>query len=500
MDSKATKLSSTFPLLIMLCCGALSPEKVAAQTFSDVPPDYWAFEFIEELLQSGITSGCGGGNYCPENHVTRAQMAVFLERVIHGASYQPTPASGNLFLDVGANDFAAAYIEQLFNEGITGGCGGNNYCPTQAITRSQMAVFLLRAKHGSGYLPPPATGIFNDVDLSYWAVGWIEQLKAEGITTGCTAENYCPEQNVTRAQMAAFLVRAFGLDEVPPMPPTNPVISNITSSSATLSWTDTSDNESGFQIGTCAGLILLGTPLECLTGFTQIDQAGANVTSYTFIGLSPNTEYSWFVRAYNTAGISANTGVSITTALGPQTVTLGAINSNVVQRNSLDSTIANKAFPNSFPSVGTNWGCNLAGATSVSLAGLVKYDISSLHGRTIDSATLNLEVNVAPVGFLPQDFHVGTVATPWSPATATWNSMATFLFYNAGWQFNIPYPVLAGQTYSIDLTSVVQNWADKFFDNNGLGFISADYNAWPGVCTSLDAYEFFVPTLTVNYH
>ena len=74
-----------------------------------------------------------------------------------------------------------------------------------------MAVFLLRAKHGSGYAPPAATGVFADVEVGYWAAAWIEQFAAEGITAGCGNGNYCPEAEVTRAQMAVFLVRAFGL-------------------------------------------------------------------------------------------------------------------------------------------------------------------------------------------------------------------------------------------------------------------------------------------------
>jgi TonB family protein len=210
------KVTSDRLLTIMLinlvvCLGLFIPERVSGQSFNDVPTDYWAYSVIENFAAIGITAGCGNDNYCPEDPVTRAQMAVFLERAIHGSGYQPPPASGNLFLDVGANDFAAAYIEQLFNDGITGGCGGNNYCPTQEINRAQMAVFLLKAKYGSGYSPSAATGIFNDVDLSYWAVHWIEALAAEGITAGCGNGNYCPEDAVTRAQMAVFLVRSFGL-------------------------------------------------------------------------------------------------------------------------------------------------------------------------------------------------------------------------------------------------------------------------------------------------
>jgi len=152
------------------------------------------FTFIEALARAGVTAGCGSNNYCPEDSVTRAQMAVFLERGMHGSNFSPPAAVGNVFLDVGANDFAASY-----------------YCPNATVTRDQMAVFLLRAKYGSGYSPPVATGVFTDVPLSHWAVHWIEQLEAEGITAGCGGGDYCPDAEVTRDQMAVFLVRTFGL-------------------------------------------------------------------------------------------------------------------------------------------------------------------------------------------------------------------------------------------------------------------------------------------------
>jgi photosystem II stability/assembly factor-like uncharacterized protein len=180
--------------------------------FADVDPaSHFAFTFIEALERSGVTGGCGGSDYCPDNPVTRAQMAVFLERGINGSGFVPPPASGAVFGDVAAGDFAAAFIEQLFADGITGGCGGGNYCPTNSVTRAQMAVFLLRAKFGSGYAPPPATGVFNDVPVGSFADAFIEQMAAEGITGGCGNGNFCPNDPITRAQMAVFLVRTFGL-------------------------------------------------------------------------------------------------------------------------------------------------------------------------------------------------------------------------------------------------------------------------------------------------
>jgi len=186
----------------------------SVERFNDVPPNYWSFSFIERLAASGISAGCGNNNYCPTDPVTRAQMAVFLERGTNGSAYIPPAATGNLFLDVKAGDFAANFIEKLFLDGITAGCGNNNYCPDGQVTRAQMAVFLLRAKYGSGFTPPPATGIFSDAPLGSFAVGWIEQLAAEGITSGCGGGNYCPDNSVTRAEMAVFLIRTFSVPTI----------------------------------------------------------------------------------------------------------------------------------------------------------------------------------------------------------------------------------------------------------------------------------------------
>jgi hypothetical protein len=215
-DSRLDKPWAGWLFAIVLVMGFGSAESRAQQTFADVPPEYWAFQYIESLAASGITGGCGGGNYCPGNKVSRAQMAVFLERGMRGSSYVPPPATGVLFADVGAGDFAAAYIEQLAEDGITGGCGGGNYCPSSNVTRAQMAVFLLRAKYGALYNPPPATGVFLDVPVGSFADKWIEQLALEGITGGCGGGNYCPNDPVARDQMAVFLVRAFSLPIVLP--------------------------------------------------------------------------------------------------------------------------------------------------------------------------------------------------------------------------------------------------------------------------------------------
>ncbi len=112
------------------------------------------------------------------------------------------------FLDVPQIDNFHASVEAIFRAGITAGCGGGNYCRNGAVTRAQMAVFLLKASHGAAFVPPPCTGTFTDVDCPSLFADWIEQLANEGITAGCGAGLYCPDESVTRAQMAVFLIKA----------------------------------------------------------------------------------------------------------------------------------------------------------------------------------------------------------------------------------------------------------------------------------------------------
>jgi murein DD-endopeptidase MepM/ murein hydrolase activator NlpD len=195
---------------------SIPQEEQNQPTFADVPADHWARTFIETLYRAGITEGCTTNplQYCPNVSVSRAQMAVFLERGIHGPAYAPPDVGGSTgFGDVPASYWAAAFIKQLAADGITSGCGSGNYCPESPVTRAQMAVFLLRSKYGASYTPPDigaGTG-FGDVPASYWAAAFIKQLVAEGITVGCGGGNYCPESPVTRDQMAVFLVRTFSL-------------------------------------------------------------------------------------------------------------------------------------------------------------------------------------------------------------------------------------------------------------------------------------------------
>ena len=180
-------------------------------SFNDVPPDNLFYPFIENLFHNGVTGGCAGGGYCPANNVTRGQMAVFLMKARWGAVFLPPPATGTAFPDVPASHPFARWIEELVREQITAGCGGGLYCPDDPVTREQMAVFLLKTLLGSSYLPPACAGDFDDVPCPSQFADWIEDLYGMGITGGCGPDLYCPLNSVLRQQMAAFLVKTFGL-------------------------------------------------------------------------------------------------------------------------------------------------------------------------------------------------------------------------------------------------------------------------------------------------
>lgn len=182
--------------------------------FMDVPFGYWADNYIMGIYNAGFTMGCSQAPlmYCPENPVTRDQMAAFVIRAKEGEPAANYCASGIPFSDVSTSGWACPYIKRLYELGITTGYGGAaEYRPELTVTREQMAAFIIRAKEGE----PAATycdsgSPFSDVSSSSWSCKYVKRLYELGITTGYGGtDRYEPGLTVTRAQMSAFLSRAF---------------------------------------------------------------------------------------------------------------------------------------------------------------------------------------------------------------------------------------------------------------------------------------------------
>lgn len=185
-----------------------------AAPLNDIPTTHPFYTEISKLYARGVTLGCGDGNYCPDANVTREQMAAFIIRALHASGYVPPPPAQQRFQDVLPSNLFYAHIEEMAVRQITSGCGVSPpiYCPTNNVTREQMAAFIIRALHDPGYVPPPNSQRFQDVPPSSPFFAHIEEMATRQITLGCSSNPplYCPTDFVTRAQMAAFLVRAFG--------------------------------------------------------------------------------------------------------------------------------------------------------------------------------------------------------------------------------------------------------------------------------------------------
>ena len=164
---------------------------------------------IAWMAAVGITKGCNppaNTRFCPENSVTRAQMAAFISRALN-----LSPRAEDPFSDDDGSIFEAD-IERLAAAGITKGCNppaNDRFCPDSIVTREQMAAFLVRAL---GYNDDGGGDLFSDDDGSIFEAD-IDRLGTAGVTKGCNPPNntrFCPDNKVTRGQMAAFLHRALG--------------------------------------------------------------------------------------------------------------------------------------------------------------------------------------------------------------------------------------------------------------------------------------------------
>jgi hypothetical protein len=184
---------------------------VSAQ-FIDVPAGYWAEAYINAIYNSNITTGCSQNplKYCPEDCVTREQMAAFIVRAVEGEPPLNYCDSGKPFPDVTPDMWSCRYIKRLKELGITTGYADGRYGPYDLVPREQMAAFLVRAVEGEPPLNYCDSGsLFTDITPYMWSCRYIKRLKELGITTGYGDGRYGPYDFVTRAQMAAFLTRAF---------------------------------------------------------------------------------------------------------------------------------------------------------------------------------------------------------------------------------------------------------------------------------------------------
>ena len=211
-------------------------------SFADVPRSQPFYRKIETLLHSGVTAGCSETRYCPDEPVTRAQMTLFTGRtlagggstipssgVVSGSPYSCVAGGVSLFTDVAPTDSECKHVHYLAAQKVTLACSPTELCPSQNVPRDIMAGAIAEALVAPGgdaaiplaYGPDPSTGRsyscdagapslhFGDISASDPLCKHIHYLWARGIIAGCSETAYCADSDVTRDQMAKFLVNAF---------------------------------------------------------------------------------------------------------------------------------------------------------------------------------------------------------------------------------------------------------------------------------------------------
>ena len=180
--------------------------------FADFPPSATGYDEAEQLYNSGITQGCSSSPlmFCPNCPLSRTQLAVFLVR----ASGTSIPSvSQPTFSDVPRGHWAFDFVEAAAAAGITQGCGDGKFCPSDEVTRAQAATMIKRAAGWPDEVPANAP-TFSDVPASSTHFAGIETLKTRCSTNGCGDGKFCPDDSLTRGQAAVFIARAFNLDDI----------------------------------------------------------------------------------------------------------------------------------------------------------------------------------------------------------------------------------------------------------------------------------------------
>ena len=270
-----------------------SDPTIILPAFSDVSSADAFLPAIDLMREYSITSGCGANPpmYCPAANITRDQMAVFVVRAIMGGD-NFTFTLMPYFSDVPSSDSAFQWVQKMRDLGITSGCTAAAFCPNDPVTRDQMAVFIIRARFGAtATFTYPTTPTFTDVPASNSFFQWIQKMAQIGITSGCGTGIYCPSQAVTREQMAVFIMRG-AFNQL--LPAGTPVVVWASVASASPGQTFT--------------VTITGQNTNFSNGVTQVN-AGAGITISN-------------ISVANGTVLTAQFAVASVATLGPRSITV----------------------------------------------------------------------------------------------------------------------------------------------------------------------------------
>lgn len=274
--------------------------------------------------------------------------------------------------------------------------------------------------------------------------------------------------------------------------------------------------------------IAAGAQLQMTAMGTYSDGSQQNITTLAGLAWTSGTPGAVTINAAGMAtGVATGSSLLTASAAGktgsttatvpaivpppPTTVTLYPVNDNTIGSSSLNTAYENTVYQYEywFASPGIGMGCNLmiglAGTQEISCArGLLKFNLASLAGKTIQSATLSLTTSAYGIGYYQDQWYIAASASPWSGSTVTWINYGA-LIYPASTSYQNP-PIYVGQIFNLDQTATVRNWVSGSYANNGFAMALTTEGHLCN-CNSLDIFEFHSsedaggrgPKLTVTY-
>lgn len=258
------------------------------------------------MFEAGVTTGCIAGStadtrgFCPGNNVTRQEMAAFIVRAVTGtrtpAIFNPNP----YFTDVPMTNPFFPHIQKMMELGITAGCGGGEFCPTDAIPRWEMAMFMVRGRlalYGATFTSA-TTAYFADVPTNVEGNGipfrFIQRAYEENVTAGCGTNPliYCPDDLVTRGEMASFIMRGL-FNETMVLPANAPLL------------TGASPNAMDSTAGTYITVTITGVNTNFQTGDTVTVPSGKLAVGNVVVNSATSISATLVVNANAVAGPQA---------------------------------------------------------------------------------------------------------------------------------------------------------------------------------------------------
>ena len=185
-------------LLCMVLIVSLLMTTALAATFSDVPAGKWYSAGVEYCASQGYVTGYSNGTFKPGNNITRAELAVVMNKMLGLKS----PAN-NTFSDVPSGKWFTEPILNCVKAGVITGYNSKSFGPSDPVTREQAAVIMAQAfqvEKASG-----RSSFADDGQIATWAVGYVKAMNAKGLITGTGSNRFSPKDRVTRGQVCTII-------------------------------------------------------------------------------------------------------------------------------------------------------------------------------------------------------------------------------------------------------------------------------------------------------